>query len=53
MHSGKGVRCNWEKLGQEVFPLFLHLAGAVPGNHHSFKNVMLQTGANVLATLTS
>ena len=53
VHSGKGVWCNWEKLGQEVFPLLLHLAGAVPGNHHSFKNVTLQTGANVLATLTS
>lgn len=45
MHSAKGVWCNGEKLGQEVLPLFPHLAGVVPGNHHSFKNVVLQTGS--------
>ena len=53
MHSAEGVWCNWEKLGQEVLPLFPNLAGAVPGNHHSCKNVVLQTSTNVLATLTS
>lgn len=35
--SAEGVWCNWEMWGHDVSPLFLHLSGAVPGDHHSFK----------------